>query len=213
MDFSINSKFYHFMNKVADLMILSGLWFVTSLPIFTIGASCTALYYCVVKVVRQENGSAFKSYFQAFRSNFKQSTIIFLLVLAASLLMTAIGSAVYAIFQAKSTLDNIYLVYLVALIFTIAWLHYIFSYIARFQAPLKTVLKNSLVICLVNLPSSLSMVILFAVVIVGFIMSFPSSAMTIFLIPGIYALISSFLLEKIYRKYADMEEETCVPED
>ncbi len=213
MDFSINSKFYHFMNKVADLMILSGLWFVTSLPIFTIGASCTALYYCVVKVVRQENGSAFKSYFQAFRSNFKQSTIIFLLVLAASLLMTAIGSAVYAIFQAKSTLDNIYLVYLVALIFTIAWLHYIFSYIARFQAPLKTVLKNSLVICLVNLPSSLSMVILFAVVIVGFIMSFPSSAMTIFLIPGVYALISSFLLEKIYRKYADMEEETCVPED
>lgn len=213
MDFSINSKFYHFMNKVADLMILSALWFVTSLPIFTIGASCTALYYCVVKVVRQENGSAFKSYFQAFRSNFKQSTIIFLLVLAASLLMTAIGSAVYAIFQAKSTLDNIYLVYLVALIFTIAWLHYIFSYIARFQAPLKTVLKNSLVICLVNLPSSLSMVILFAVVIVGFIMSFPSSAMTIFLIPGVYALISSFLLEKIYRKYADMEEETCVPED
>ena len=207
MDLSINSKFYHFMTKIADCMILSILWIVCSLPVITAGAATTALYYCVVKVIREERSSVFKEFRKAFKSNFKQSTIISAAVLVVTVLVTAIGSAVYAMIQQQAALDKIYFVYLILLGFGTAWLHYIFSYIARFDAPLKTILKNTLVICLVNLPHSLSMMILFVIMIVLLILTFPASGMTLLLVPAVYALISSLMLEKIYSKYLPVEEQ------
>lgn len=201
MDLSINSKFFHFMTKVADCMILSVLWIVFSLPIVTAGAATAALYYCVVKVIRKEEGAVLKDFWRGFRTNLKQGTVVTLLTLAISLLVVAAGSVVYAATQSKEVLDNVYFVYLILLAFGVAWLHYIFSYIARFQAPLKTILKNSLVICLVNLPSSLSMMILFVVVITALILTMPASAMTLLFLPAVYTLVTSFLLEKIYKKY------------
>lgn len=122
-------------------------------------------------------------------------------VFTLSILMTIIGSAAYAQAQNGETLGTVYFVYLVIFLFGIAWLHYIFSYIARFQAPLATVLKNSLVICLVNLPSSFSMMILFVLMIILLVWTFPASVTALLLVPAVYALISSFLLEKIYSKY------------
>lgn len=207
MDFSINSKFYHFMSKVADCMILSILWIVFSLPVITAGSATTALYYCVVKVIRKEEGTVLKDFWHAFRTNLKQSTLVILLVLAASAAITVIGSTVYAATQSRDVLDNVYMIYLVLLAFGIAWLHYIFAYIARFQAPLKTILKNSLVICIANLPASLSMMILFVIMVVLLILTFPASAMILLLVPAVYTLISSFMLEKIYSKYIPAAED------
>lgn len=201
MDLSINSKFYHFMSKVADCMILSVLWIVFSLPVITAGAATSALYYCVIKVIGEDQGSAVKSFWRSFKSCLKQGTIVSIAVFALSILVTIIGSAAYARAQNGEALSTVYFVYLIFFLFGIAWLHYIFSYIARFQAPLATVLKNSLVICLVNLPSSFSMMILFVIMVILLIWTFPASAMALLLIPAVYALISGFLLEKIYSKY------------
>lgn len=206
MEFNFNSKLYHFMSKIAECMILSILWIVFSLPVITFGASTSALYYCVVKVVRKDEGSALKDFWRSFKSNFKQSIFVFLLAFAISVLIIAIGSAVYAAMPQKDVLKKIYIVYLILLSFGISWMHYILSYIARFAAPLKTILKNSLVICLMNLPSSLSMVILLIVVIVGLTLTAPASGVALFLLPAIYALITSFMIEKIYRKYIPAEE-------
>jgi len=201
MDFSINSKFYQNMSKIADMMILSILWLLTSLPLITIGSSSCALYYCIVKVIREDRGTVMKDYIHSFKSNFKQSFVVSLLAVLLCVAGTAIGSTAYAIVKSGEVLTSIYFVYLVALGFGIAWLHYVISYIARFHASLKTILKNTLVICLINLPASISMMLLFMVVVVVWLFTLPASAMTILLLPAVYALISSFLLERIYQKY------------
>ena len=211
--FSINGKFYSFMTKVADLMILSVLWLFTSLPVITLGASSSALYYSVIKVVREESDRPTKAYFRAFRDNFKQSTWITGGFLALTLLVTAIGTAVYRIHPDPHTLQRIYAAYLILLGIAIAWLHYLLSYIARFQAPLKTVLVNSLVICFVNLPQSISMTILFILCVMGFILAFPGTAMVIILAPGVYALLTSYLVERIYKKYQPEENEETSAEE
>ena len=206
MDFSINSKFYHFMSKIADCMILSVLWLFTSLPLITIGAASTALYYCIIKVIRQESGSVVKSYFHAFRSNLKQGIAISLITIVLCILTTLVGSAVYAFATTGNTLTGIYFVYLVLLGLGIAWLHYAISYIARFQAPLGTVLKNSLVLCIFHLPFSLSMMLLLIIVAVVWFLMLPASFMALLLLPAGYAWLSSFVLERIYSKYLPAEE-------
>lgn len=207
MDFSINSKFYHFMSKVADCMILSVLWLFTSLPLVTIGTASTALYYCIIKVIREESGSPVKSFFHAFRNNFKQGVAISLIAIILCILTTLVGSAVYAFATNGDTLAGIYFAYLVLLAFGIAWLHYAISYVARFQASLGTILKNSLVLCIFHLPLSLSMMLLLVIVAVAWFMMLPASFMALLLLPAGYAWISSFLLERIYSKYLPAEEE------
>ena len=208
MEINFNSRLYHYMSKLAECMILSLLWIALSLPVITCGAATSALYYCVVKVVRKDEGSALKDFWHAFKSNLNQSTLVVLLAFAIGVLVVVIGSAVYAAVPQANTLKNIYVMYIILAAFGIAWMHYTFSYIARFEAAFKTVLRNSLIICLMNLPSSLSFVILFIGVIVVMIMTAPASGAALFVLPAIYALIASFLLERVYRKYMPAEEST-----
>ncbi len=201
MDFSINGKFYHYMSKIADLIILSMLWLAASLPLITVGASSAAMYYCVVKSIRQDHTSVVKDYFRTFRSNFKQCAIVSVLVVVFSILCTLVGTSVYAVAKQGNVLTWIYTIYLVLLGLGLSWLHYVIAYIARFSAPMGTILKNSLVICLTNLPASLSMLAMFIIVFGFWALYLPRSALIILILPALYALISSFLIERIFSKY------------
>lgn len=78
--FSYNSPVIRFLTKVADLMILNILAVLTSLPIVTIGAATAAMHSAVGKVFTDE-GTVLKNYFHAFKINFKQATMCWLLLL------------------------------------------------------------------------------------------------------------------------------------
>lgn len=47
--FDLDSPLMSALNKLADLIILNILVIICSLPVFTIGASMTALHYVVLK--------------------------------------------------------------------------------------------------------------------------------------------------------------------
>ncbi len=44
------------LSRLCDFMLLNILWVVCSIPLFTIGASTTALYTVMLKIVRNEEG-------------------------------------------------------------------------------------------------------------------------------------------------------------
>ena len=56
-------------DRVADLILLGLVWSVTSVPLLTLGTSCTALYYAVSKSVRFGEGKPLKEYFRAWKEN------------------------------------------------------------------------------------------------------------------------------------------------
>ena len=62
---------------------------ICCLPIVTIGASLTALHYVTLKMTRNEESYIIRSFFKSFKQNFKQATIInlIMLVIAAILYM------------------------------------------------------------------------------------------------------------------------------
>lgn len=204
---NIDGKFYSIMSKLADCIILSILWILFSLPVVTAGTATTALYYCVIKVLREDRGECSSRFWQSFKSNFKQSTIVTVFALLIAALAAITGSVVHALYPAEDVLSKIYLVCLILLVFGIAWLHYIFSYIAKFQNSMANILKNSLVICLANFPLSAMIMILFVVVAVLTVLLFPRSLGAMLFIPAVYTLVTSFVLEKIYNKYLPSENE------
>lgn len=86
--FSMDNKFFTFMNKVADLCILNIICLVCCIPIVTAGASITAMYYVTLKMVRNEEAYIVRSFFKSFKDNFKQATIINLIMIAVGAVLS-----------------------------------------------------------------------------------------------------------------------------
>ena len=72
-----------FLNKLGDIVIANLLFILCCIPVITIGPSLTALYHCMMRTVKGNNNGTTKTFFRAFKENFKQSLIIWLLILAA----------------------------------------------------------------------------------------------------------------------------------
>lgn len=72
--FNLDSPVMRFLTKVADLIILNILFLICCIPIVTIGAASTALYTVTMKSVRDEESYVIRSYFKAFKDNFKIGT-------------------------------------------------------------------------------------------------------------------------------------------
>ena len=78
--FSYDSRFTQVLMKLVYSSYLNILWFICSIPIFTIGASTTALYYTCLKIVRNEEGNVTKTFFKSFKENFRQAIVIWLIL-------------------------------------------------------------------------------------------------------------------------------------
>lgn len=77
--FNYDSPLMSGLGKLADLVILNLLTLLFCIPIVTIGASLTACHYVALKIRRGE-GYVMKNFWKSFRENFKQSTVIWLIV-------------------------------------------------------------------------------------------------------------------------------------
>jgi len=80
--FGRGQKFYQFATKLAELMWLNVLVFVCSLPIFTIGAATSAMHHVLIQIFRDEEDKITSTFFTAFKKNFKQATLVWLIYLA-----------------------------------------------------------------------------------------------------------------------------------
>lgn len=61
-----DGSFMSFCDKLFDVMILGFLWILCSLPLITVGASCTALYYAIVKCIKNHEGYVSRAFFIPF---------------------------------------------------------------------------------------------------------------------------------------------------
>lgn len=77
--FSLDSPLGKAIALLADLCILNLLFLFSCLPIFTIGAGCAALYDTVHALLTQECSAVSRTFFSAFKRNFKRGTVLFLI--------------------------------------------------------------------------------------------------------------------------------------
>lgn len=189
------------INKMIDGFLLNILWLIVSLPLITLGASTTALYYTVNKVIIHDKGHIWKSFWHSFKGNFKQSTIIELLLLLLLSLMSYDSYIMYQIFTIEGKFAGFYLLFIVAIAFIVIWGCYLITYIARFDDATKTILIKSFKIMIANIGWS---VLLLLIVIISCIIIyiFPIG---IFVMPTVYMMITNRILEHIFQKYQSQD--------
>ena len=89
--FNYNSKFMTALLSLTDAVVLGVLWLMCSVPVVTMGAASAAFYYAYNKSVCQKNGYAWQAFFGAFKSNFKQATKIWLIILLAGFIIDLVN--------------------------------------------------------------------------------------------------------------------------
>lgn len=213
--FDLEGPFLSGLNKLADIIILNIIYLVCCIPVFTIGPATTALYYVTLKMAKNEDCYPVKSYFKSFKDNFKQGTVIWLILLAVAVILfldLKITNGEYAsafAFPESIASIMIILILLAMFIWTIV-VSYVFPVLSKFDNTVKNTLRNSLLMGIKHLPWTV--LILLINVLPWFIL---------YILPGVFIILAisfalcaygcSFIFVRIFKNY--IPEEAVVTSD
>lgn len=212
--FSMDGTLFRVLSKMADLMILNIIFLICCIPVVTIGASVTALSYVSLKSKDQEEGYVWKSFFRSFRQNFRQSTVIWLLLLA-------LAAVLFMDFRLSGMMEGVMgqAVRIMAGIGGMIWLMlflYAFPLQARFYNSIGGTMKNALLLALASFPKTLCMMaVAVGAVIVTFLNTYTLwYGMLVWLLLGfsLVAWVNSQFLHGIFLKIMPEEESQEGPE-
>lgn len=198
------------LNKICDMVCLNVLWLICCIPIITIGASTTALYTIMLKMVRNEEGYIFRGFFKAFKSNFKQSTVIWLILLL-------LGIVCWIDYRVAGALPGtagfvMRAIFLLVGFILLSVVIYVFPLTARYENTTRATLRNALILTVGRLPYTILMV---AVAVAAVIASLWNTATLMFAIPlwfliggSLIAWINSYILRRVFLIFEDSGNST-----
>lgn len=193
----IDGPLITFLSKMADLMWLNILTIACCIPVFTAGAAFTALDYMALKIVRGEEGYVTKGFFKAFKDNFLQSTVIWILFLVVAVVL---GMDYRILTQSEIEIPGI-LQMLIMMFAAVAvlTLMYVFPVQAKFSNTIRRTIWNAFVFGIVQFPKTILMVVLYVLpYVLVYLWSgiFPVVAVFCFSLP---ALLSAKLYNKFFK--------------
>ena len=192
-----------FFGTAGDIIISNLLFILFCAPIITIGAAVSGLEYFHLKRRRGSDESAARLLLEGFRTNFKQSTIEWLILCLLFYLITVNLNA----FGQGGALENqmLYIISLAAAAFLLFIACYFFAVICAFKGSLKELAANSIMLAGKHLLSTLAMAALPAF---GAWFTLHNADLLLGLIPvwiacgfSLIAWADSYILIRIFRPY------------
>lgn len=205
--FDMDSPVMRVLNRVGDLLILNVLMIVCCIPVITAGAAFTAMHYVLLKIVRGEEGYLIRGFFKSFRSNFRQATLIWLLML----LVVAVYIGDIWIFNYSGLVFPKPLIIAVAAVaFVLLMIAvYVFPLQARFENSVKNTLKNAMLLAFANLPRTILMMACYILpLVLGY---FSTYALLFVIMLGISApaYAAAWIYSGIFKKLEPEPEEAA----
>ena len=203
--FNMDNPVMKFLTLVFDLLVLNVLWVICSIPIFTIGASTTALYYSCFKRIREDEGYTVKNFFHSFKVNFKLATLIWLILL---LIGGLLGTDVWYTLTTDNSIMKWFLypcipvvvIYLMELLF-------VFPTLALFDNKLLGTIKNAFLFALLNLGECIAVIIIAFLMLAGAYFIGLLSALCLILGAATFAYLTSHLYLRAFKPYMVKKDE------
>lgn len=211
--FNYDNPVWRFIGKLGDLILLNILWSICSIPVFTIGASTTAVYYVTLKLVRDEEDSTIRSFFRSFKDNFRQATAIWLLLLAAGAVLSvdfwffstgqmSVSGIVKTVLTAAS--GGMILLYIFIAI-------YVFPLQSRFYNPVRRTIFNAFFMSVKHLLQTIGMIAIDLGIVAGVYFSlfyFPQLSVLLLLFGmPLIAFVNSYIFASIFERYMPKKDE------
>lgn len=147
---AIDSPVMRVLGRLGDIIILNMIFVVGCIPVITIGTSLSALYAVAMKMARGEEPSVWKEFWKAYKRNFKQATICWLIMAVVAILLF-VDFRIIRVFQG-SMYSVMRVILAIILGMWILMFQYLFPYIARFENGIFATLRNALLLAAVNIP-------------------------------------------------------------
>lgn len=207
--FRIDGPVYAFLKRLTNIMILSLYWLICCIPLFTIGSATAAMYYVSLKLARGEEPPITKSFFHSFKTNFKQGSLI-------TLILAAIGIVLYIDYwiipDMTGTIKTILSVILIFFGFCYVLIcTFVFPILAQFDNTIRQTLKNAFILSVRYLPRAILMIVfnLAPGVVFWFFPNFffQYLPLWLFVAPGTVAALCTIQLHKIFQPLIEPEEQ------
>ena len=187
-----------FVGKVGDFLILSILWLVCCLPVITIGASTTAMFYVSFRLLAGEEEGCFRDFFRSFQENFRQATLLWL---AALLLGAFLGLDLYFYLMWSAAGEwigtGLFAIFAAATVLYLCVMLYLFPYVARFRCTFRTAVRNTAYLSLRHIPYTLAMMaadLLLTILCLQF-------GVLLAALPGMIAFVNGLCLSRVFSRY------------
>lgn len=196
--FNYENPFIQFLVRVGDLMILNVLFILCSAPVVTLGASLTALHRVTQNMLFEQEEPLLKAFFRAFRQNFKQSTLAWLVELVVIVSLVCDVLLVMAYFNGGLA-KAMYILVAVLAILVAGVYAYLMPLIARYENGMRQQVNNAVILAIIKLPKTLLLVFLNLLPVILVLISVPVFVQTLIFWVIIGFAFVSFLTSSILK--------------
>ena len=196
--FSYDSGLMRFFNRLFDLMILTIIWTISCIPIFTIGAATTALYDTTMMLTKRDV-KLFQYYKESFLKFFKPATICWLIYLALGVIIGVDYMAFY--YNWPEYIGAVRIITILLVITLLFSLIMIFPIIGTFAGNIGEYIFNAFALSFMYAPLTLLMLLIYIGVLYISLQMFMILCVVLILGHGVVAFINSYILRFIFRKY------------
>jgi uncharacterized membrane protein YesL len=159
----LDTRVYRWLEVATDFFLLNLMWLVACLPVVTIFPSTAAMFGVVRDWVRGKEGSLTRTFITRFRENLGQSLLV-------GAIWTVFGVALFLDFLVASQLSFGAEVVLKFLLVLVSALYafgsvFLFPVMVHYEADWKTVIRNSLLMSIGRLPTTVMCLVLLAVMV------------------------------------------------
>ena len=194
--FNVDNPVWKFIGNLWDFFLLSVLWFVCSIPIVTIGASTTALYYVTLKMASDQEGKLWQQFFKSFRENWKEATIIWIGFLLVGVVLVI--DVLYGLTSGTNLASAILIFSVVVGVLYLCMLSFVFPLLARVDNTPMAMIKMAGGVVVQNfLPVLAGVLVMAGFVLVGLFIFSP----VLVVVPGLPAYINSRIYNHILERY------------
>ena len=195
--FRYKGGLWHVLNNLTDLIALSFLWALCSMPVLTLGAATTALYDSMVRCVRFGEEGPYRRFFRSFRSELPVSifsTLLWGAVLFIGFLLLRLLSAVGAESESAAFASYVYVFVLVLPVGSACW---VFPILSRFSFTFAGLNITACKFAIAHLPSTAALVFL----TYGILYLSINYILMLIAAPGLLMLLWSLFVEPVFSKH------------
>lgn len=197
--FNLDSPIMRFLGRMADLLWLNILTLFLCILIIPAGAALTALNYMCLKIVRGEDCYITKGYFKSFKENFKQATLIWLLVLVImAVLYGDYRIMTQSTIQFPTALKVV--ITAVTLVLVLVFM-YVFPVLSHYENTIRNTFKNAAVMALVSLPKTLLMLVIWCLPVATILISERLIPFVLFFGISVPTLLCAYLYNGTFRRF------------
>lgn len=202
--FNTDNRVMKALSKLFDIGYLSIVFILFCIPVVTIGAAFTALYYTTVKVIRRDRGYVFHEFWHSFRLNFISATKMWIIELIIIIIMIFNITTV----MEGTTRTSGYMLgaYIVMSIIVYAVSCYAYPVLSRFVMKNTQIVRMSLYLAAKHIYFTIPLIIISAAAIVSVFLLIPYMPVIPILVPGLASLVYSYMMEIVLKKYTNRSD-------